>query len=1162
MAQLRMHLLGAPRIEMNGQPVETDRRKAVALLVYLAVTHQPRTRDELASLFWPEADDTRAFANLRRTLWEINQMLGKGWLDADRQSIRLNAEQDFWLDVLEIQFAIERDDLASVEAIVPLIRGDFLAGFSLRDSAEFDTWQQQQVAFWQRAVAEGLQKLVDGLVRVGRLETAVSTLQKMLTLDPLEESAHRQVMQLYAELGQRTMAIRQYDHCVQTLKKELGVEPEQATIDLFEQIKVGRVVQKASSSERLQNSAPAEKPPSLPHNLPVQPTPFVGRESTKQEIGTLLLSTSTRLITLIGPGGSGKTRLALEVARTSLTQFAAGVWFVPLVSLGSVDAIVTAVAHALNFTFYEDDSTPEQQLMDFLRNKNLLLVMDNFEHLIEAGGAAFVSRCLSVAAGVKIIATSRMRLNVQGENLVVVGGMRLPKEETAVSWLPEQFSTTISRFSALQLFQNSALRVKPGFTLSAENIDDVIAICRQVHGLPLGIELAASWMEMLSPAEIRHEIDNNLDFLETETQDVPERQRSLRAVFNYSWELMNADEQQLFPQLALFQGGFSREAAQVVAQTNLRTLMRLVNKSLVRREENGRFVIHELLRQYATEIIQKDADTLFEFRSRHSKHYLQFLAKQSKVMQGPNQRDAYDAVGQELSNIQAAWFWGVAHGEYKNGLTGLSGLFNYYLVRSNLMFMIGVLDLVLDDVSEAAAADLEAGRQSTHAQHLHGALVALMSFVVSFDYASSHPKKLSLEAIHLADLYGIRSRMGIYFLLAANIFMWRNNRQEGAVLVQEAIQYLREDGSKWELAVGLSIVGGSLWVSNKKDAGRALIDEGIELSRALGDRIVLAYLLGSMAHVTGDEHDFVTTLNIYEECLEIYESVGNRRGVGDTFIEMGATFDAMGEYEQALIYYRRGRDVFEKLGDRHSVARALSWESLSARRMGQYAYALTLREQSQQIYEALQDVNGMSWCYFEKAELFFLTGDEKNGWHFLRKSKALFDANEMLRGHSFHFRVEGWQFLHKKELDKAKDALATSVKLSIEDYHSWNVSCARSWLGLTLLAEDDVVGAKKQIAAALSEAQALSNLGVSLLAITAYARLLLTLDEFAFAIELAAFAEAHPALWDETRWMVKAVTQSASSNLDKNAIANATKKGKAWQLDDLLNHLLSEANDD
>ena len=416
--------------------------------------------------------------------------------------------------------------------------------------------------------------------------------------------------------------------------------------------------------------------------------------------------------------------------------------------------------------------------------------------------------------------------------------------------------------------------------------------------------------------------------------------------------------------------------------------------------------------------------------------------------------------------------------------------------------------------------------------------------------------------MHLADLYDIRSRMGIYFLLATNIYMWRINRQEGAELVQEALQYLREDGSKWELAVGLSIVGGSLWVSNMKDAGQALIDEGIKLSRELGDRIVLAYLLGSLAHVTGDEHDFVTTLNIYEECLEIYESVGNRRGVGDTFIEMGATFDAMGDYEQALIYYRRGRDVFEKLGDRYSVARALSWESLSARRMGQYPYALTLREQSQQIYEAVQDVNGMSWSYFENAELLFLIGDENNGWCYLKKCKALFDANEMLRGHSFYYRVEGWQYLQKHKLDKAKDALAVSVKLSIEDYHSWNVSCARSWLGLTLLAEDDVVGAKKQIGAALAEAQALSNLGVSTLAIAAYAQLLLKLNDYALAMELAAFVEAHPALWDETRGMVTAVIQTATHHLDKNAIANATEKGKAWELDALLDYLLSEDNVD
>lgn len=1153
MTQLRLHLMGAPIIEIDRQPVTTDRRKAIALLVYLAITNQTCTRDGLATLFWPEMDATRAFANLRRTLWEVNHMLGAGWLIGDRHQVRLNEARDLWVDVHALQQAVDNGELSDLHDAAALVRGDFLAGFSLRNSAEFDTWQQQQVSYWQRVAAALLEKLAHGLAVKGELETAVSTVQQWLALDPLQESAHRQLMVLYAQLGQRTLAICQYDQCVTTLKNELDIPPEQETIDLFEQIKSGNWTQSVSIA------APQRKPAVSLHNLPVQPTSFVGRQSELIDIGELLQAPTNRLITLTGPGGSGKTRLALEVARTVLPHFADGVWFVSLAALRSVDSIVTAVAKSLHFTFYEEGSSVKKQLLDFLRNKKLLLLMDNYEHLLESGGAAFVSDCLSVAADVKILTTSRMRLNVQGEVLYGVTGMSLPDAETAVSWQPNQISAATAAYSALQLFQQSAGRVQSGFSLLPENIVDVTEICRLVHGLPLGIELAASWMEMLSVTEIRAEISENLDFLETEVQDVPQRQRSLRAVFNYSWELMNAEEKQLFPQLALFQGGFSRDAAQKVAQTNLRTLMRLVNKSLVRREENGRFAIHELLRQYATEKIQEDAESLFNFRSRHSLYYLHFLAKQSLLMQGPQQRAAYDVVEQELGNILAAWFWGLAHGAHQIGLAALSGLFNFYLVRANLMLMIEVLELVVEDVEAVATAELEKNIQSSDAQLLHASLIALLSFTLSFDFASNRTKQLCQEALHLADAYGIRSKMGVYFLLNAEIYMWRIHREQGAALVRESLAYIRQDGDVWSLAVGLSIVGGSFWASNMKDEGRALINEGIALSRQLGDRIVLAYLLGSLAHVTGDEHDFDTTLSIYEECREIYESVGNRGGVGNSFIDMGATYDAKGEYEQALIYYRRGRDVFEELGDRHSVARALSWESLSARRMGQYEYALTLRGDSQALYEKLHDVNSMAWCYFENAELTFLTGDAETGWRYLEKSKQFFDTNEILRGHAFYFRVKGWMLLRTNDIDGAKTALKRSVELSVKDYHNWNVSCARSWLGLALLADGDVDGAYGQMVEALSHAKELSNLGVSMLAIAAYAQLLQRVGAYEGAVELAAFVEAHPALWYETRSLITAVFQSTPSHLDEKTNAAAKAKGRAWKLDDLLEKILTDA---
>ncbi|HSR29272.1 MAG TPA: protein kinase, partial [Anaerolineae bacterium] len=342
------------------------------------------------------------------------------------------------------------------------------------------------------------------------------------------------------------------------------------------------------------------------HNLPAQATPFVGREAELAELACLLAEPQARLITILGAGGMGKTRLALEAGAGALDGFEDGVYLVPLAPLQSAQAIVPAVARAVGLSF-SDDGEPRDQLLDHLNPRTMLLLLDNFEHLLahptvpathghgklgDGDGAGLVDDLLSAAPGVKVLATSRLRLNVQGEQLFHLLGMEVPHGEATAD---------AGAYSAVKLFVQGARRVRPGFELAGRDQQYVARICRLVAGMPLAILLAAAWVELLSPEEIEGEIAASLDFLETDLRDVPERQRSIQAVFDYSWNLLGERERAVFAGLSVFRGGFLREAAQAVTGATLRELKALVDKSLLHRTPTGRYEIHELLRQYGLE---------------------------------------------------------------------------------------------------------------------------------------------------------------------------------------------------------------------------------------------------------------------------------------------------------------------------------------------------------------------------------------------------------------------------------------------------------------------------------------------------------------------------------------------------------------------------------
>jgi DNA-binding SARP family transcriptional activator len=474
MARLSVRLLGSFDVTLGGEAVTgfaTD--KARALLAYLAVeADRTHRREALAGLLWPDYPEPSARASLRSALVALRRAIGdretdQVFLHISRQTIQFDCESDAWVDVRAFTDLLDSkvpgaQTIRRLEEAVALYRGDFLEGFSLPDSGAFEEWALLTREMLRRRAVEALEQLVDRYEAAGEYEAALPHAWRQVELDPWRERAQRQLMRQLAFSGQRGAALAQYETCRQILAEELGAKPAPETTALHKRILAGEIV------------APAE---ATGPNLPQQPTPFVGREAVLAEIAERLEDPACRLLTLVGPGGCGKTRLALEAAAAQLERYPHGVYFISLAPLDAVEAILPTVADAIGFTFYEGGE-PQQQLLDYLRGKRMLLIMDNYEHLLDprnppplsppvggtegGGGAALVTDILRTAPDVKVLATSRARLNVGGEFRYPVSGMLYPDLETSALGWDDHVHRAVGAAHVLQSADSCFCRARAG----------------------------------------------------------------------------------------------------------------------------------------------------------------------------------------------------------------------------------------------------------------------------------------------------------------------------------------------------------------------------------------------------------------------------------------------------------------------------------------------------------------------------------------------------------------------------------------------------------------------------------------------------------------------------------------------------------------------------
>ncbi len=920
---LRLYLLGDFRLERDRQPVHLSTRKVESLLAYLVLHRDvPQSRQYLAFQFWPDSSEGQARTNLRQLLHGLRQTLPESdqFVQADAQTLQWRGDAPFRLDVSEFEEALAQANAAekhgnphalrvALEQASAIYQGDLLP-------SRYDDWILPERERLRQVFMETLERLMLLLESQGEPRAAIVHAQRLLRHDPLREETYRGLMRLYAACGDRAGALRIYHTCATVLERELAVEPSAATREAYAQLL------KVDMQAR-----PVMPPQPSNTNLPVPLTSFVGREAEMTEVRHLLQT--TRLLTLTGPGGCGKTRLALEAATNLLDEYSDGVWWIELAALSDTALVPQAVATALGVR--EQSGRPLlETLTDFLRAKQLLLLLDNCEHLVDAC-AQLAEQLLSACPHLHILATSREALSIGGETTWLVPSLSLPEAQ------PPSTLEQLSRYESIRLFVERAVSALPTFRLTATNAPLVGQICRRLDGIPLAIELVAARVKVLHVEQIAARLDDVFQLLTAGSRTML-RHQTLRAAMDWSYDLLSDQERMLFRRLSVFAGGFTLEAAEVICAGEglaedevLDWLSHLVDKSLVAVTQNGetRYRLLETIRQHAHDkLIASEGEQ--KLRARHLDYFLKLATEAEPELRGSEQMVWLNRLEMEHDNLSAAGAWSLQKGEAESGLRLAGALWRFWDVRGYLKEGREWLEKWL--VLPGLVVD-----KRTQAKALFSAGALAWS---DNDYAAAH--RCLEPCVTLWRELGDQAGLGYASVYLGLVALRQGDFDSAGALFEQSKTYLETAADKWGLALTLGHLGNL--TRNKGDYATARIrfEQALVISRQAGDRKLTASLLNNLGEVARCEGNYEQAFALYNESLSLIEELGDNRELAKLHHNLAYVARYLGDYRQATRLFEKSLDVYRESDDKRGMVLCLAGLACVAEAEGQSDRAVRL----------------------------------------------------------------------------------------------------------------------------------------------------------------------------------------------------------------------------
>lgn len=926
-SRLHIHTLGHVEILLGGRPLaHLGSRTAEALLLYLLHQPRPLPRQVLADFFWDNRSGKQALANLRAVLSLLRAELDD-YLLVDRTTVGFNHDSDYWLDTAVFRRRLaakpQAPSIPDLQEAIELYQGDFLTGYYLSESRGFEEWVLLQREQLHRQAIMGLHRLLEHHAASGQYEAGVQDGQRLLALDPLDEEAMRQMMWLWLRLGQRQAALKQYENGRRLLAAELNEEPAPATTALYQRLR-----------------ATPFPPPSF---IPQPATPLIGRQKEMADLTEHLVKAEARLITIHGPGGIGKTRLALELghhlAQAHPGRFVDGIYFSSLAAAAEINVFPLTLADCLGFTF-QGAASAWEQLVDYLSDREMCLILDDFERHIQAQTLAWLANVLSRAAAIKLLITSRERLGLQGEVIYSLTG------------LDQQSNGSSKKVSdADRLFLQQASRLQVDFAPDEKEQTAVSQICRLVGGMPLAIELAAAGVRYFSCQQIAADLQGRLDWVYSRSANLPARHQTIQAVLEHTWENLTSKEQAVLPQLAVFSGPFAEEATRQITNINRSQLMIFHDKSLLTQVEPGRFSLHPLMRHFLADKFQQSPQAAGT-SARHAAYYTRLILPDEE---GVNMEQRYHELSSLLAvhgaEVASAARWAAAQPDFMaHNLDKLIATLNFYYNRSHRYEAWQSLFRQLHETLENNPINSE------EKIWLQAVLLSRIALAAIYQHAYQAAEK-QLEGI-LPQAYELENGALISACLnMLGIIALRQGEFDKAwQLAEEAVTAVTDYHPHYKFPVYRFMVEVAL-AANWLDKAEAANETAYQLALAVKSEAEAAsvYVLnkGMIAHRRGQ---LTAARELLTQALALAQNKKETAEIATCLIQLGRLSLTLKQWAQADSYLDEAEKQSQAIKDSRLIALVTLSRGQAAEAQQDAATAVVLYEQSLKLFEAIQSL--------------------------------------------------------------------------------------------------------------------------------------------------------------------------------------------------------------